>query len=150
MGSLGGNVPLGATLALKAALCDTRLPRVEGALVGGEARLVQEDRRALGGAWEVPLSTLVLCTPAHYVVDPTLQEESVPATGVLVSTDPRGEIWGVQTTALGTRTQSPGPLPAQDLLCVVREAPGMLQAAHEELEARLGRGKGGSEGSSEA
>eukprot|EP00759_Apiculatamorpha_spiralis_P044539 PhF_6_TR41512/c0_g1_i1/m.62903/K12589/RRP42, EXOSC7; exosome complex component RRP42 len=118
VGCTGGNIIGAATVAIKAALMDLQLPRVEKSAQGGDVRLHNDVLTPFAGAQRCPVASLFLCTGSHFVADPTLQEESVPHTAVVVGATPEGAVCYVETVSVSSQVTSAGPVSVKDLMCV--------------------------------
>ncbi|XP_046687803.1 exosome complex component RRP42-like [Homalodisca vitripennis] len=102
----GGNLFDAVSLAVKAALHNTRVPRVTGAeMDGGQVDLTLSDDPF--DCWRLDVSTapliVTLCKIGdHCVVDPTAEEETCSTASIVIATTPDSKVTYVFKTGFGS------------------------------------------------
>eukprot|EP00760_Papus_ankaliazontas_P004454 PhM_4_TR118/c0_g2_i1/m.54590/K12589/RRP42, EXOSC7; exosome complex component RRP42 len=120
VGCTGGNVLGASAIAVKAALMNVRLPRVEVS-GNGEVTLHPDTMQTIATARDYPIATVFMSTGSYFCVDPTLEEENTPHTAVALGVRPDGATVLCQTISLSSRITSQGPMQPQDVLCVLQD-----------------------------
>jgi len=102
----GGNLFDAVSLAVKAALHNTRVPRVTGAeMDGGQVDLTLSDDPH--DCWRLDVTSaplmVTLCKIGdHCVVDPTAEEETCSAASLVIAATPHGKLSSVFKTGVGS------------------------------------------------
>jgi exosome complex component RRP42 len=101
-----GNLPDLMSMAVYAALNDTVFPSVRLVGVEGEDKTIEVDAdpaagKRLTGIPDWPLCVTMCKLGAHYVVDPSQEEELCVGAQLCVAVDPTGRVCGVQKRGAG-------------------------------------------------